>query len=221
MSNSNEFNNFSGARVVASLFGVLAGIGGFVHGIGEVQQGSVNPGSIVFNSWAQGPIATNMGGEPAMSILPNIQLSGMLTLIASTAVLIWSLAFMNRKNGGRVLILLSLAMLLVGGGFGPPLIGILAGWAGTGINAPLKGWRARMSSGSRRTAVQLWPWFFGLAAISGSFLVVGSLILVYLFGLNNAGLFLNTFYLTALSLLATVLLTPFFDARQSEQGQLA
>jgi hypothetical protein len=113
------------------------------------------------------------------------------------------------------LIILSTAMLLVGGGVGPPLIGILAGAAGTGINAPLSGWRSRLSATTRRFLAAVWPALFVVAAISGSFLVVGSLILVFFFGVNNAALFLNTFYLTVVSLLLTVLTAPLYDARGS------
>ena len=63
----------------------------------------------------------------------------------------------------------------------------------------------------------MWPWFFGLAAVSGTFLVAGSLILVFLFGLNNAALFLNAFYLTVLSLLLTVLAAPAYDQQPDRQ----
>ncbi len=215
MQNNHRFTNRSAARIVAGLFGSLAGFGGIVHGIGEVLQGSIAPDGLVFNSWVHEPIATGIGGEPAMSIVPNLLLTGLLAIVVSSVVLIWSVANVHRKNGGRILMLLSLAMLLVGGGFGSPLIGFLAGWAGTMINTPLKGWRGRLSPRTQQLSAQLWPWFFGLAAFSATFLTIGSLILVFFFGLNDSDLFLNAFYLTVLTLLGTVILTPFFDARQS------
>ena len=90
--------------------------------------------------------------------------------------------------------------------------------AGTGIDAPLAGWRSRLPVKVARFLAGLWPWLFAVAAASGAFLVVGSLILVFFFGLDNADLFLNTFYLTVLSLLLTVLTAPLFDARKGEQG---
>ena len=51
----------SAARCTALSFGVLAGLGGLTHGIGEVLQGSVRPDGLIINSWTKGPIATNMG----------------------------------------------------------------------------------------------------------------------------------------------------------------
>ena len=78
----------SAARVVASFFGVLAGIGGLVHGIGEVLQGSTKPEGIFINSWTRGPIATNMGGEPGITIIPNLLLTGLLTILIALAAMI-------------------------------------------------------------------------------------------------------------------------------------
>jgi hypothetical protein len=118
---------FSAARATALIFGVLAGLGGLTHGIGEVLQGSVKPDGIIINSWTQGPIATNMGGEPGMTIVPNLLVTGILTILVSLAVVVCA-AFVRNKNGGRILLLLSVIMLLLGGGFGPPIIGILAVW---------------------------------------------------------------------------------------------
>ncbi len=39
----------------------------------------------------------------------------------------WAVWFIDRPQGGLVLIRLSLLPAFVGGGFGPPLIGIIAG----------------------------------------------------------------------------------------------
>jgi hypothetical protein len=201
----------SGASTAASLFGILAGLGGLTHGIGELLQGNTAPGGIIINSWTQGPIATNMGGEPAMTIVPNLFLTGALTILVSLATILWSAVFVQGKNGGRVLIGLSVLMLLVGGGFGPPIIGILAGVAGTGIYPSRDGWRTRLLGDNGRFVLVMWPLMFAIAAISSIFLVIGSLILVYFFGLDNDQLFLNTFYLTVLALFLTVVMTPAYD----------
>lgn len=216
MRSENALTRSSGAALVATLFGLLAGLGGITHGIGEVLQGNVVPNGIIIDSWTQGPIATNMGGEPAMTIVPNLWLTGLLTIVVSLAILVWAAVFVQRKNGGRILIGLSIVMLLVGGGFGPPIIGILAGAAGAGINAPLTGWRSRLPANVQQLLAKLWPWVFGAAAVSGTFLVVGSVILVYVFGLNNDDLFLNSFYFTVLALILTVFTTPVYDNQNSE-----
>ncbi len=208
---------FSAAKGTALIFGILAGLGGLTHGMGEVLQGNVKPGGIIINSWTQGPIATNMGGEPAMTIVPNLLVTGILTILVSLAVVVWA-ALVHNKNSGRILILLSVIMLLVGGGFGPPIIGILAGVAGTGIKAPLSGRRTHLPVNAWRFLAKLWPWVFGVCVVNGVFLVVGSVILVHLFGLNNPDLFVNNFFLTVLLLLLTVLTGVAYDIRNSERG---
>jgi len=203
MRGKNVLTKLGAAGIVASIFGVLAGLGGLTHGIGEVLQGNVAPDGILIESWTQGPIATNMGGEPGMTIVPNLLVTGILNILVSLAVLVWAAAFVQRKNGGWILIFLSIAMMLVGGGFGPPIIGILAGVAGTGINAPLTWWRKHLPVNVRRFLAKLWPWVFGICVINGVFLVIGSVILVCVFGLNNPDLFVNNFFLTVLFLLLT------------------
>jgi hypothetical protein len=92
--------------------------------------------------------------EPAMSILPNFLISGILTVFLGLLIMVWSAAFIQRKNGGVILILLSVALLLFGGGFFPPLIGMVGGAAGTKINKPLTGKPGSVTL----FAAKLWPW---------------------------------------------------------------
>jgi hypothetical protein len=218
MEGKNAFTKVSAARLVASVFGVLAGVGGVTHGIGETRQGNVAPSGIVINSWTEGPIATNMGGEPGMTIIPNLLVTGVLTILVSLAVLVWAAAFVQRKNGGRVLILLSVGMLLVGGGFGPPITGILAGVAGTGIKAPFTWWRTHLPVNVRRFLAKLWPWIFGVSLVNGVFLFLGSVILVYFFGVNNPDLFVNSFFFVVVSLLLTIFTGIAYDLQASKRG---
>jgi hypothetical protein len=203
--------------LVATIFGVLAGLGGLTHGIGEVLQGDVKPDGIIINSWTKGPIATHMGGEPGMTIVPNLLVTGALTIFTSLAVLAWATLFVHKKRGGWVLMLLSTLMMLVGGGFGPPIIGILAGAAGTGINAPHAAWRRRLSVKVRRSLARLWPLACAVSVINGVFLVVGSVILVYLVGFHHPDLFTNSFFFAVLSLPATILTGIAHDIEQGER----
>jgi len=107
-----------------------------------------------------------MGGKPAMTIVPNLLVTGILTIVVSQAFIVWSVAFVQKKNGGLIQIPLSTAMLLVGGGFSPPIIGVLAGLAGLGINTPYNWWRTHLPAGFRRFLARLWPWIFGVCSTS-------------------------------------------------------
>ena len=89
-----------------------------------------------------------------MSILPNLPVTGIITVLLGLAMMVWSAALVQRKHGGLVLILLSIIFLLFGGGFFPPLIGLIGGAAGTQINKPLTGKPGSLT----RFAAKLWPW---------------------------------------------------------------
>lgn len=61
------------------------------------------------------PCQTNKmwhGCEPAMTIIPNFFVTGVLAIIVSLVVIVWAAVFVQRKHGGRVLILLSIIQLL-------------------------------------------------------------------------------------------------------------
>jgi hypothetical protein len=120
----------SATIVVASVLGIFAGVGGASHGPGEILQGNVAPSGIMIESW---PALTSLAGEPAMTIIPNFLVSGVLTIIMGLIVTAWAAAFVQRKNSGLILILLSIIMLLVGGGLFPPMFGVAAGIIGTRI----------------------------------------------------------------------------------------
>jgi hypothetical protein len=118
---------FKGVRVaaVASILGIAAGIGGASHGPGEMLQGNAAPAGLVIEAW---PALTLLSGEPAMTLVPSsFLITGVLALVSGGLVTFWSALHLWRKNGGLVLILLSVAMLLVGGGIIPPVIGVAAG----------------------------------------------------------------------------------------------
>ncbi len=205
MAGNNRFSNLSAARAAASVAGVLSGLGGITHGVGEVLQGNVAPAGIFIMSWTQGPIATNMGGEPAMTLVPHLLVTGLLATLVGLIIIAWSAFFVPRRWGGLVSVLLSTAMLLVGGGFAPPLIGILAGVAGLGINSPYAWWRSHLSVTTRHLLAQAWPWIFAAFVINGVFLVVGSVLLVYLSGFDNPELFVSSFLFALVLLLLTIL----------------
>ena len=216
MENKSASTNKSAARIMASTFGFLCGLGGITHGVGEMLQGNVTPSGIVINSWTQGPIATNMGGEPAMAIVPNLLVTGLLTIFFSLATIVWSVLFVQRKHGGLILIFLSITMLLVGAGFAPPIMGILAGVAGLGIHARTW-WGTRLPINLQHFLAKSWPWIFGICLVNSVFLVVGSIILVYFFDLNNPELFVYSFLFAIVSLLLSIITGAAYDVQKGNR----
>lgn len=209
----------SATRITASTFGVVAGLAGIEHGIGEVLQGNVAPEAIVIKSWPDSGLFDILGGEPAMTIVPNLLVTGVLAIIVSLALLVWAAAFVQRKNGGLVLVLLSVLALPVGAGFGPPILGAIAGLAGTKINAPLTWWRTHLSLGTQRFLTAVWPWSFAVCVVAWLLLLPGSIIIWHFLPETDPNLVLGLILIAFGSLPVTILLGVAYDSqRQTEAG---
>jgi hypothetical protein len=109
-------------RILAAALGVFAGFGGPEHGIFEIMQGNVPPEGIFIASMGPpcNPEEVWHACEPAMTIIPNFLVTGILAVIIGIATMVWAAFFVHRRRGGLVLILLSIALLLVGGVYSLP-----------------------------------------------------------------------------------------------------
>ena len=123
-------------RATASILGIYAGLLGMVHGINEVLQGNVAPGGIMISAIGPPCQADTVWHAclPAMTLVPSFLVTGALSVLLSLITLVWAAAFVQRKRGGPILVLLAMMMVPVGGGFVPAFIGIIAGIAGAKIN---------------------------------------------------------------------------------------
>lgn len=147
-------------RAVAALIGIAAGLAGIEHGYFEARQGAIALSGLMFPSMGPPcvPEAAWNACEPALTILPTYLITGIVSIIVGAAIVIWSAAFIQRKHGGLVLMLLSVALLLFGGGIFPPVIAFIAGLVSTRINTPLIWWRTHLSDGVVHFLAALWPW---------------------------------------------------------------
>ncbi len=178
-------HSLSATRIFVAAFGVLVGMAGIEHGIGEALQGNVPPDGLMILSWPGPGLFSILGGEPAMTILPNLLVAGILTVLFSLIFLVWTVLFVHRKHGGLVLILLSIVMLLVGGGIFPPVFGIILGVVATKIHAPLAFWRAHFPVGLRLFLAKLWPWSFSAGLIAWLSMFPGLILVAYFFGVDD------------------------------------
>ena len=115
--------------LITSVMGTIAGIAGIEHGVGEILQGNVRADGLVFTSWPDSQMFANMAGEPAMSLIPNMLISGIFSILISLIFIFWSIKRTHHKYYGAGFLGLSVVLLLVGGGFGPPMLGIILGLA--------------------------------------------------------------------------------------------
>jgi hypothetical protein len=148
--------NFSATRIVASTFGVLVGLAGIDHGIFEILQGNVAPPEIMIAAIGPAYQFWEHGRETALTIVPNFLVTGILAVIFGILVILWAGYFIERKYSAGVLLLLSITLFLVGGGFAPIFLAILASLAATRINKPLKFWRMVLPGFLRRFLGKIW-----------------------------------------------------------------
>ncbi len=185
-------------------FGIIMGLAGLEHGIGEILQGNAAPSGIMFPSWPDSAFFSNMAGEPAMSIIPNFLATGILACLVSLIYLVWAARFVERKHAGLVLILLAIIMLLVGGGIFPPVIGIFIGVLATRIVPSSIEGRTQSTVGFRFFLSRVWPLSFVGCVISWLMLFPGINILGYFFGVNDPNLMVSLLVFALGSLLLTI-----------------
>lgn len=198
----------SAAELSIAAFGVVAGIAGVEHGVGEILQGNVAPDGVVFESWPDAPAYEILSGEPAMTLVPNLLLSGVLTVLVSLALVVWAVRFVGRPRGGLVLIGISIVLLLVGGGFGPPILGAILGVAATRIGADGR-WSERLfSEGTRATLAARWKQLLVAGVAAWLSLWPGVPLLYRVFGIANV-LLVATLTLLGFALLGSTLVAAF------------
>ena len=176
-----KWDSISALRATASAFGVYAGLLGMEHGFFETLQGNFAPKGIKILAVGPPGLPFPFGHEPAMTLIPNFLVTGILAMTFGLLIIIWAALFVQKKHGAIVLFLLSIVLLLVGGGFGPITLLITASISASRIDKPLIWWRSHLSAKLRRLLAKLWPWSFLAALLWVPF----EFTLGYVLGLKN------------------------------------
>jgi hypothetical protein len=158
--------NNRATKIYASTLGVLVGLAGVEHGIFEALQGNVRPDDIMIDAIGPQQKLWEFAIETALTIVPNFLVSGILAMIFGIFVTIWALAYVDKKYGATVLLISSIALFLVGGGYAPIFLTVLAFVAATRINKPLRLWRSRAPASLRNLLAKLWPWSLIISVVS-------------------------------------------------------
>ncbi len=153
-----------------------------------------------------------------MTVVPNLLITGILAILVSLILLVWATLFVQRKQGGLIMILLSIAMLLVGGGIFPPIICIIVGAVGTRINAPVTCWRTQPFTGIQRFLKMLWPWAYAAGIIAWLSALPGLPLLGYFFGVDDPALVLMILFFALGSLVLNIVTGLAYDARRSTES---
>jgi hypothetical protein len=187
-------------RATVAVLGTLVGLAGVEHGVGEILQGPVAPDGLFIMSWPDAAAMEILSGEPAMTLIPNLLVTGVLAVGVGLTVTAWSIWFAHRRYGGLALIGLSVLLLLVGGGIAPPIMGLVVGAVATRIGTT----PGRRVGRTGRALAAAWPWFLAGAALGYLGLVPG-MPLASLIGVASEGLVIGlaTFAFANLALALT------------------
>jgi hypothetical protein len=142
-------------RAAAAALGIYAGVLAIIHGLFEIIQGSGVPTSPMVQAIGPAcqPETAWHACLPALTLLPSFLMSGIATVTLGVVILVWSFVI-TRKFGSLGLVLLSIGLIPVGGGFVPPWLGILAGITATQIRRPPP---AQSPNAMMRLSARFWP----------------------------------------------------------------
>ncbi len=153
-------------EISAVTYSIILAIAGIEHGTGEILQGNISPPSMMFQSWPDSDLYEIVRGEPAMTLIPNLFITGIMAIVISCLLIIWAVKFIHTDHGGTGILLLSFLMLFFGGGVaGPFLIGITISLASTRINSEFTWWKNHISLDGRNRFSHWWKYIYTCSVV--------------------------------------------------------
>ena len=182
-------------KTAASTLGILLAFGGMLnHGIFEVLQGNTPTNGFFIEAIGRSERYWIHGTEAAFTIVPNFLITGIIVIIISVAIMVWSAKFIHKRYGRRVFLILLILLTLFGGGIGHIIL-FLPTWAyATRINTSLSWWEKVLSEQLRKVFSKLW--IYALLVTTISWLIVMELgIFGYFPGQDNQDVILNILFI--------------------------
>jgi len=154
-------------KIIVSTIGVLLGIAGLDHGFFEILQGNTPTDGLIIQAIGDAQQMWFYGTEEAFTIIPNFLVTGILAVLVSLAIIVWSVGFLHTRHGASIFGLLFIALFLVGGGIAAQIMFVPVTWAvATRINKPLTWWRKVLPEGIRGILAKVWPVILAIGSLS-------------------------------------------------------
>jgi hypothetical protein len=149
-----HLQDLSATRIIASTFGVFAGVSGLDHGFFEILQGNTATPGLVVQSIGPEQRMWVHGTEEAITLVPNFLVTGILAITVAVLMIVWSIGYIDRRRGSTAFALLGALLFLVGGG-GAMIVSVILGWAvSTRIGRPSR-WLGKLAFS--RALERFWP----------------------------------------------------------------
>ena len=143
-----DWDALSGVRLVVAAFAALCGATGVMAGCFEISQGYTETAGFVITTIDP---EHAMAGELtyfAVTIIPNMVLTGIASIIVSAIAVVWAIWFVHRKHGPLILLGLFVAQTLVGGGWILDMA-IITVILATQIGKPMNWWHRHLTGRAR------------------------------------------------------------------------
>jgi hypothetical protein len=144
-------------RANVAVLGVVFGLSGMSHGFFETLQGNTPTDGLFITAIGEAHRMWPHGSESAFTLIPNFLITGIAAMVVGLLIMVWSLGFVQRRNGPTILLMLFVLLLLVGGGVAQILFFPWIWLVATRINKPLAWWRKTLPGGLQETLGKLWP----------------------------------------------------------------
>ncbi|MFX1517663.1 MAG: hypothetical protein ACFFC6_15270 [Promethearchaeota archaeon] len=207
-----SWQEISGIRVVVAAFGIFYGVTGIIAGFFEILQGNTAPDGFIISTIGSNYTMADDFTYLAVTIIPNFLLTGILAVIVSSLIIIWSIAFVYKKYGVLVLFVLSITQMFVGGAWVIDLA-IITCVLATRIDKPLNWWRSHLPQN-----IQLWLTKFLPFSIIVYAIVAFSMLNLTILGVNNRT-FIDLIGILAAFMFVPMLLMIFGGITYDIQGQ--
>jgi hypothetical protein len=73
---------------------------GVGHGLGAIEQGDKVAPGLDFRSWPDAAAFDPLDGEPALTVIPNLAVTGALAVVISMALGVWTVWGVRHPDGG-------------------------------------------------------------------------------------------------------------------------
>ena len=176
------WREINGTRRVVAAFGILCGLTGIIAGFFETLQGNIAPSGIKISTIGPNYTMADDFTYFAVTIIPNLRITGIAAILVSSLVIIWSTRYMDRKKIAISLLGFSIAQMLVGGGWVIDLT-VITSLLATQINKPHEWWRKRLPANPRRWLARLFP----VSTVSYALISI-SMLIITVQGVNNEAL---------------------------------
>lgn len=143
-------------KLNVGILGTIFGISGMNHGFFEILQGNTPTPNLFIFAIGEAQKMWVHGNEPALTLIPNFLISGIVAMVIGLAIVVWSLGFVQRKYGSLILFSLFVLLLLLGGGVAQILFFPWICLVASRINKSLTWWKKVLPIKSLATLAKLW-----------------------------------------------------------------